>query len=59
MRAMKGTVKDDPLLSLVDKYYEEVRKAYRMSGIDRELAKKSIARAGLLALKIQALRFRN
>ena len=56
---MKGIIKDDPLIYLVEEYYEEVRKAYRLSGTNRRLAKKSIAKAGLLALKIQALRFRN
>jgi|GEM_PF-6675205 len=56
---MKRTIKNDLLLSLVGEYYQLVKETYRFRGVNRELARKSYNKAGLLALKIQALRFRN
>ena len=56
---MKRTMKNDPLLPLVGEYYRLVKEAYRSQGVDHEVAQKIYNKAALLALEIQALRFRN
>jgi hypothetical protein len=56
---MKRTIKTDPLLPLIEEYYRLVKEAYRYQGVNQKLARKSYNKAGLLALEIQALRFRN
>jgi hypothetical protein len=56
---MKRTMKNDPLLPLIGEYYQLVKDAYRFHGVDHELEQEIYNKAGLLALEIQALRFRN
>ena len=56
---MKSTMNHDPLVILIDTYYEMVLEAYRLRGIDKKESKKIYAKAGLIALKINALRFIN
>ena len=56
---MNRTIKNDPLLPLVGEYYRLVKEAYRFQGVNHELAQIRYNKAALLALEIQALRFRN
>ena len=56
---MKSSIDHHPMAKLLDNYCETVMEAYRLAGFDKKEAKKMYAKAGLIALKINALRFSN
>lgn len=56
---MKRITIYDQLFTLVKAYHYEVKEARKLCSTNKNLAKRKYARAGIIALQIQAMQFCN